>query len=190
MKKEENAPAPSRRDINVTPMVDVMLVMLIIFMVITPMLSKGVSVDMVQDEEPHRDAGRRQGRRGAGGGDARRQGVPGDHADAARTLLPAKVKDMLTNRLDKTCYLKADSRARYEKVVEVVDNFAPPAWTTRPADRGASQKKADRRDSGSRSAATPAPVAVGANRWSSASAERTNRIKENLCQWQLVARWA
>lgn len=33
-------------DINVTPMVDVMLVMLIIFMVITPMLSKGVSVDM------------------------------------------------------------------------------------------------------------------------------------------------
>ena len=31
-------------DINVTPMVDVMLVMLIIFMVITPMLQKGVSV--------------------------------------------------------------------------------------------------------------------------------------------------
>ena len=35
-------------DINVTPMVDVMLVLLIIFMVITPMLSKGVSVDMVR----------------------------------------------------------------------------------------------------------------------------------------------
>ena len=35
---------PPVADINVTPMVDVMLVMLIIFMVITPMLSKGVSV--------------------------------------------------------------------------------------------------------------------------------------------------
>jgi len=34
-------------DINVTPMVDVMLVLLIIFMVITPMLQKGVSVDLV-----------------------------------------------------------------------------------------------------------------------------------------------
>jgi biopolymer transport protein ExbD/biopolymer transport protein TolR len=37
--------------------------------------------------------------------------------------LPGKVKDLLTNRLDKTCYVKSDSRARYEKVVEVVDNL-------------------------------------------------------------------
>ena len=38
--------------INVTPMVDVMLVLLIIFMVITPMLSKGISVDMVKTVNP------------------------------------------------------------------------------------------------------------------------------------------
>src|SRR2546422_905921 len=44
---KHKAPPPVA-DINVTPMVDVMLVMLIIFMVITPMLSKGVSVDMVK----------------------------------------------------------------------------------------------------------------------------------------------
>jgi len=37
--------------------------------------------------------------------------------------LPGKVKDMLTNRLDKMCYVRADSRARYEKVVDVVDNL-------------------------------------------------------------------
>jgi biopolymer transport protein ExbD/biopolymer transport protein TolR len=29
----------------------------------------------------------------------------------------------LTGRLDKTCFVKSDSRARYEKVVEVVDNL-------------------------------------------------------------------
>jgi len=39
-------------DINVTPMVDVMLVLLIIFIVITPMLSKGVSVDMAKAKNP------------------------------------------------------------------------------------------------------------------------------------------
>src|SRR6202167_5789882 len=39
-------------DINVTPMVDVMLVLLIIFMVITPMLSKGVSVEKVKTKNP------------------------------------------------------------------------------------------------------------------------------------------
>ena len=43
---------PPVADINVTPMVDVMLVMLIIFMVITPMLSKGVSVDLVRTQNP------------------------------------------------------------------------------------------------------------------------------------------
>ena len=45
--KKQKAPPPVA-DINVTPMVDVMLVMLIIFMVITPMLSKGKDVDMVK----------------------------------------------------------------------------------------------------------------------------------------------
>src|SRR5208337_634362 len=45
-------------DINVTPMVDVMLVLLIIFMVVTPLLQKGVSVDMarVQNPRPMADA--------------------------------------------------------------------------------------------------------------------------------------
>ncbi len=35
-------------DINVTPMVDVMLVLLIIFMVITPLLTKGQTVELVR----------------------------------------------------------------------------------------------------------------------------------------------
>ena len=43
----KKAPPPVS-EINVTPMVDVMLVLLIIFMVITPMLSKGVSVDLAK----------------------------------------------------------------------------------------------------------------------------------------------
>jgi len=47
------AEAPgSVSDINVTPLVDVMLVLLIIFMVITPMLQKGVSVDMARVNNP------------------------------------------------------------------------------------------------------------------------------------------
>jgi biopolymer transport protein ExbD/biopolymer transport protein TolR len=37
--------------------------------------------------------------------------------------LGTKVKDQLTNRVDKTVYLKSDSRARYERVVEVLDNL-------------------------------------------------------------------
>src|SRR5690349_24668620 len=48
---KHHAPPPVA-DINVTPMVDVMLVVLIIFMVITPMLSKGVSVDLAKTRNP------------------------------------------------------------------------------------------------------------------------------------------
>ena len=50
--KKKKRVADSINQINVTPMVDVMLVLLVIFMVITPMLSKGVSVDMVKTRNP------------------------------------------------------------------------------------------------------------------------------------------
>jgi biopolymer transport protein TolR len=42
-------------DINVTPMVDVMLVLLIIFMVITPMLQSGVTVNIPEGKNPVED---------------------------------------------------------------------------------------------------------------------------------------
>jgi biopolymer transport protein ExbD len=37
--------------------------------------------------------------------------------------LPGKVRDLQTNKLDKTVYVKADLRSKYEKVEEVVDNL-------------------------------------------------------------------
>ena len=40
----------------------------------------------------------------------------------AEDLAP-KVKDLLANRVDKMVFMRADSRARYEKVVDVVDNL-------------------------------------------------------------------
>src|ERR1051326_5671625 len=49
---KRNEGAKVNSDINVTPMVDVMLVLLIIFMVITPMLQKGVSVDLAKVNNP------------------------------------------------------------------------------------------------------------------------------------------
>ena len=44
-------------EINVTPMVDVMLVLLIIFMIVTPLLQQGVSVYLPRDmKSPDEDA--------------------------------------------------------------------------------------------------------------------------------------
>ena len=118
---KQKAPPPVA-DINVTPMVDVMLVMLIIFMVITPMLSKGVSVDMVKTKNPI-------AMQSADKEDAVLVAVSRDgktylgSTQIAPKDLPPKIKDLLTSKLDKTCYLKADQRAQYQKVVEVVNNM-------------------------------------------------------------------
>jgi len=109
-------------DINVTPMVDVMLVLLIIFIVITPMLSKGISVDMAKTKNPSamQDADKE---------DAVLVAIARDGKTYLGTemlvpdALPPKVKDLLTNKLNKTVYVRADARARYERVVDVVDNL-------------------------------------------------------------------
>jgi biopolymer transport protein ExbD/biopolymer transport protein TolR len=113
---------PPVADINVTPMVDVMLVMLIIFMVITPMLSHGVSVTLVPTKNPINMADAEKE-------DAIVVAVTRDGKTVLGTTptnpeeLPGKVKDLLVNRLSKMTYVKADTRAMYSKVVEVVDNL-------------------------------------------------------------------
>jgi biopolymer transport protein ExbD/biopolymer transport protein TolR len=120
-KTKFKAPPPVA-DINVTPMVDVMLVMLIIFMVITPMLSKGVSVELVKTNHPI-------AMQAADKSDAIVCAITRDGKTFLNTTatppedLPGKVKDLLANRLDKTVFVKADARSRYERVVEVVDNL-------------------------------------------------------------------
>jgi biopolymer transport protein ExbD len=109
-------------DINVTPMVDVMLVLLIIFIVITPMLSKGISVDMAKAKNPiaMQAADREDAVLVAISRDGRTYLGTDQMAPDA---LPQRVKDLLTNKLDKTVYVRADARSKYEKVVEVVDNL-------------------------------------------------------------------
>jgi biopolymer transport protein ExbD len=121
-RKKPAAPPPVS-DINVTPLVDVMLVMLIIFMVITPMLSKGITVELVQTKNPI--AMQAADKEDAILISVTRDGKVYLGTDQFNDLpsLGTKVKDQLTNRVDKTVYLKSDSRARYERVVEVLDNL-------------------------------------------------------------------
>ena len=108
-------------NINVTPMVDVMLVLLIIFMVITPMLQKGVSVDMakVNSPTPMPDADKEDALLIA----VMRDGKTYLGSDQIKVDdLTNKVKDRLANKVDKRVFIRADSRAKYGAVVDVVDN--------------------------------------------------------------------
>jgi len=124
MAKEKNKKhrmAAVNSDINVTPMVDVMLVLLIIFMVITPMLQKGVSVELVKTDNPIQmpDADKEDAVLVA----VMRDGTIFLGSDKiAADQLTAKVKDQLANKTDKRIFIKADARAKYGDVVDVVDN--------------------------------------------------------------------
>jgi biopolymer transport protein ExbD/biopolymer transport protein TolR len=110
-------------NINVTPMVDVMLVLLIIFMVITPMLNNKVNVDLptvnaaiimenANKEDAVTVAVTRDGRAYLGG-------------DVVPNLddLGPKIAPKLENKTDKTVYLRGDIRANYGKFMDTVDQI-------------------------------------------------------------------
>src|SRR6266404_5353967 len=107
---------------NVIPMADIMLVLLIIFMVVTPMLQKGVSVDLANVNNPHdmKDADK---------DDAIVVAVTRDgkiylgNTPLTKEDITSQVKDRLSARLDKTVYVKSDARAKYGDVVAVVDEI-------------------------------------------------------------------
>ena len=115
---------PVVSDINVTPMVDVMLVVLIIFMVITPMLSKGVAVNMVKthNDIKMQEADKEDAILIAITRDGKVFLSPGNLLIQPNDLA-GKVKDLQTNRSDKTVYVRADARARFSSVTDVIDNL-------------------------------------------------------------------
>ena len=107
---------------NVIPMADIMLVLLIIFMVITPMLQKTTPVDlaMTNNAREMKDADK---------DDAIVVAITRDgtiflsNNKVNKEDITGQIKDKLTNRLDKTVYVKSDARAKYGDVVAVVDEI-------------------------------------------------------------------
>jgi biopolymer transport protein ExbD/biopolymer transport protein TolR len=109
-------------NINVTPMVDVMLVLLIIFMVITPMVQNKVNVDLTKsiDATPMPDAEHEDSVVVA----VTRDGhvYLGANQMASADLGP-RITDMLQNKTNKEVYLRADARSNYGVVMDVIDNI-------------------------------------------------------------------
>jgi biopolymer transport protein ExbD len=107
---------------NVIPMADIMLVLLIIFMVVTPMLQKSLPVDMARVNNAHemQDADK---------DDAIIVAVTRDgtiylkNTKISKDDITGQIKDMISARLDKTVYVKSDARAKYGDVVAVVDEI-------------------------------------------------------------------
>jgi len=107
---------------NVIPMADIMLVLLIIFMVVTPMLQKGKQVDLASVNNTHE-------MQAADKDDAIIVAITRDgkiflgSTATEKADLTNQIKDRISSRLDKTVYVKSDARAKYGDVVGAVDEI-------------------------------------------------------------------
>ena len=108
-------------NINVTPMCDVMLVLLIIFMVITPMLQNKVEITLAKVADPTAmpDADKQDSVVVAITRDSK---VYLGQDQVSMGDLGQKVANMLENKTNKTIYMHADARAQYGTVEDAIDN--------------------------------------------------------------------
>lgn len=109
-----------KSDINVTPLVDVMLVLLIIMMIVAPMLQKGAPVRLPQASNT------------ADKPDTSGQTVVAVSADGGfwvnsvrvpDTDLRRRVEDLLEGKTERVVLIKADEDAQYGKVMEAMDEL-------------------------------------------------------------------
>jgi biopolymer transport protein ExbD len=105
-------------EINVTPLVDVVLVLLLVFMVTAPMMSRGIDVSLPVADQPQIEHQERV----TVSVTAEGRVYVGDDA-VNLVLLEDHLKQMIEGRGLKVVYLKADERLRYGKVIEVMDKI-------------------------------------------------------------------
>ena len=109
-------------EINVTPMVDVMLVLLIIFMVAAPMLQKGVEVNLPQSQRANKMTEermyvtvplsyRKDGK------------VYLDDDAVPREVLPERMRQAMQGKDQKEVFLRGDGGVQLQELMEVMDRL-------------------------------------------------------------------
>jgi len=118
-----NARAAVKADINVTPLIDVMLVLLIIFMIVTPLIAAGFQATIPRSSNPeNRPEGQDEVKLGIDKdskfwldlGSGPRQ-IPDDQ-------LPERLAAVYANRTkDKILFLKADQNVEFGRVQQAIE---------------------------------------------------------------------
>ncbi|HEV2990212.1 MAG TPA: biopolymer transporter ExbD [Candidatus Angelobacter sp.] len=110
-------------EINVTPMIDVLLVLLIIFMVIQPEIKLGETTEI-----PHSDTQKIQTAHPPGvviglyqGDEGRMPRIKVDQEEVAWNDLPRRLQEIYKTRAEKVAFLRGDPEVEFQFVVDVVD---------------------------------------------------------------------
>ncbi|MEW6456289.1 MAG: biopolymer transporter ExbD [Acidobacteriota bacterium] len=117
MAMEVGSTSKVKSEPNVVPLCDILLVLLIIFMVITPLVQKGIDVKLPE----------------TGGSDTavpastivltlkKDLNIDVNQRPIQRAALAQYLKELYATRADKTIFIRADSRLPYKEVIKIID---------------------------------------------------------------------
>ena len=109
-----------KADINVTPLVDVMLVLLIIMMLITPMLNQGVAMHLPKASNTVDKPTTQDNTVVAVGKDGT---MYVNSKPVAEGDMAAKITEALENKKEKVVFINADEEALYSSVMTAMDQL-------------------------------------------------------------------
>jgi biopolymer transport protein ExbD len=118
-----NARAAVKADINVTPLIDVMLVLLIIFMIVTPIIAAGFQATLPRSENPeNRPEGPDEIRLGIDRDGKYYLDIGGGPQPVPDADLPARLQSLYAMRTrDRILFLKADQNLEFARVQRAIE---------------------------------------------------------------------
>jgi biopolymer transport protein ExbD len=117
--EDAHASTGAMADINITPLIDVMLVLLIIFMVVTPLAQRGLDISLPQPPPPNQPEQKSPSNQVVLA--LEEGGITVNRNPVTMEDLESRLKDIFQARSDKTIFVRATGPVPYGRVVQAMD---------------------------------------------------------------------